>query len=182
VSPSVPPPSGDWLAAKFKKIEADITALATQQNFVFTNAAGVTQMSISGNSGITVPGSGGPLVDNTAAALQSTASVPFVTLTGGPTVAATIGASGSALIRIGAVITPGASVTAAVVVNMDSVLLSAAPQLQASGGLSAITVSTAMAETVVSSITPGIHSFQLAYSGAGTSCGFAYRSITVQPL
>ena len=30
--PAVPPHSNDHLAARFKKIEADITALATQQN------------------------------------------------------------------------------------------------------------------------------------------------------
>ena len=32
MSPGVAPPSGDYLAARFKKIEADITALATTQN------------------------------------------------------------------------------------------------------------------------------------------------------
>ena len=32
MSPAVPTPANDYLAARFKKIEADITALATTQN------------------------------------------------------------------------------------------------------------------------------------------------------
>jgi hypothetical protein len=121
MSPAVAPPSGDWLPAKFRKIEADIKALATQQNFTFTDSGGHTRAQVGQlpdeDFGVAIysPANDGtyaellPPFSQYAAPAVTATSTSYAALAGSPSVTATLGAHGDAIISVSAFIQLSAS-------------------------------------------------------------------------
>jgi hypothetical protein len=116
-----------------------------------------------------------------AAGSQSTASGTLVSFSDGPTVTATIGPSGQALVSIGAyILTSTAGVRNDVVAAVDGVVP------RDGGGIPLLDIeglTSTYGQAVIGGLTPGSHVFtHQYYAGGATTATYLHRQLTVVPL
>jgi hypothetical protein len=121
------------------------------------------------------------VLGNFAPASQSTASGTAVSFGDGPTITATIGTSGSALVSIGGyILTSVAGVPNDIVVAVDGVIP------RDGGGIPLLDVeglTSVFGTAIVDGLTPGPHVFtHQYYAGGATTATYLHRQLTVQPL
>jgi hypothetical protein len=155
---------------------------------------------VTGGTGATgatgATGIGTPISSATAAGPDTTNSSGYATITNGPSVTATIGASGRAMVIITGLVTPNQvsgtsceafmsfAVTAGstVAASDNNAIVRSAGTSGTTGGVQA------SATTVLSGLTPGSNTFTTEYhkgGGSGSTCNgasFSRRTITVIPL
>jgi hypothetical protein len=207
--PGVVPPPATFFIETLKRLDQRIRALETQQQMVFVDNNLVAQ-ALAGNLqydnegvatglgnvwGYAVKVNGVWVAfDNVlnpqfgyAGAQVSTTSATPVSLTGGPTTPSVlVGPSGTVLVTMSAFIEPvGGNLSGYVVPAMDGALfIGGQLMLFSNVGASTLAAGSASMTQLLTSISPGLHTFSLMYysSTSGDQIIYANRMITAQPF
>jgi hypothetical protein len=191
--PGVTSPHDLYFQNLIDEMQKRITALETQQNFGIRDASGLIRaqggLLPNGDYGFAVTDPAGITTElnpvQSASILTSegtTSGTPTNLATVGPTVTAHVGASGKALVLLGANIQATSGGAAEMFVAIDGTVQSN-PSAQLSTPASVVSVS-CMGGAIVTGIAAGDHTFQAKYEvGAGPGPAvFFGRWLIVQPI
>jgi hypothetical protein len=164
--------AGTGLSATAASWAVDTTAI--QKRVTDTCSTGAIT-AIAADGSVTCGGTGA--VVGTSGSNLPVMGTSYASNTSGPTVTTTIGPSGSALVTLTAQITPTLGNSAIMGFSIDTAAPNDFQVLEATS-----TLTQASATYLVTSLTPGSHSFTAKYKiSGGTQAQFQYRSVIVIP-